>query len=116
MHYFLIRAKPKPDNQEGKELAGAYVNCWIDFALSDGAELLARHYIEEAGWIPGVKEDERWVEEEDFKDDAELLGYFREAAEDGASFVFNSWPIGGEDEEEAGSILTAGEGNGHECR
>ena len=105
MYFFNILAAPKPGTEQAEDAGGAYVNCWINFPLEDGAELLARFYIGEAGWEPGEKVDQRWVEEEDYADEPEWMQYFREAEEDGASFVFYSWPIdegeeGGEDDGE----------------
>jgi hypothetical protein len=96
MYFFNIQAIPKPETEKSGGVAGAYVQCWINFVLQDGAELLARYYIEQSGWIPGEKEDERWVEEEDYADEPQLLEYYREATEDGACFVYHTWPDGAE--------------------
>ena len=88
MFHFVLHAVPK---EPTADTAGAYVSCWIDFRERDGAELLARHYIEETGWTPGEVEEERWVEEATYAGTPELR-YFREAAQDGASFVFHRYP------------------------
>ncbi len=98
MYFFNITATPKPGDERNADVEGAYVNCWVNFQLQDGAELLARFYIEEAGWVPGEIEDVSWVEEEDYRDRPEFMQYFREAEQDGASFVFHSW-FAGEDED-----------------
>jgi len=89
MFWFMINARPlEPCAQSGR----AYVNCWINFALQDGAELLAKHYIRKAGWSPGEVEDVRHVERNDYLDDP-ALQYFEEAAKDGASLVFYEYPL-----------------------
>ena len=99
MYFFNIQATPKPGTEKAEEVGGAYVDCWINFVLQDGAELLARYYIEQSGWIPGEKEDERWVEAEDYEDEPQLLQYYQEAEEDGACFVYHTWPVDGEDDD-----------------
>jgi hypothetical protein len=80
MYYFLIQATPRPDSEEAKEASGAYVNCWINFPLKGGAELLARHYIRKYGWKPGKMDVAFWVEEGDYEDHPEALERYREAA------------------------------------
>ena len=89
MYWFLIHATPpRPSAHSG----GAYVTCWINFALQDGAELLAKHYISEAGWTPGDVEEVQIVERDHYAGEPELQ-YFDEAAKDGASFVFHTYPL-----------------------
>ena len=100
MWYFIIRASPTPDTEQAEDSGGAYVNCWINFLIEDGAEHLAKFYVEQAGWMPEVTTEVRWVEQEDYEDDPEHLQFFSEAETDGASFVFNSWDISDEYEEE----------------
>ncbi len=51
MFYFMIEATPRPENEDAQDVNGAYVNCWSDFKMQAGAEAVARHYIEDAGWI-----------------------------------------------------------------
>jgi hypothetical protein len=99
MWYFLIRASPKPGTELAKEAGGAYINCWVNFQLEEGAEYLAKFYIEQAGWKPEETEESNWVERESYEDYPENLQYFLEAEADGASFVFNEWAVDGEDDE-----------------
>jgi hypothetical protein len=93
----MIEATPAPDNEQEHGSGGAFVNCWINYILQDGAEVLARYYIERAGWIPAATHEHRWVEADDYKDEPENLHYYLEAQANGASFVFNSWPADAED-------------------
>ena len=103
MHFFTIHATPNPEGEHAETAGGAYANCWIDFKQRDGAEVLARYYIEESGWISEAIEEEDWVEEADYADDPEVLSYFQEAKEDGMCIVFHVYPIGeGEEEEDWG--------------
>ncbi len=91
MFWFMICATRKSGAETLAEAPEAYVSCWINFAIREGAELLARHYIDKAGWTPGAIEDACWVEEDDHAGRPELQ-YFREAAKDGASLVFHTFP------------------------
>jgi hypothetical protein len=100
MWYFIIKASPKPDTTLAKEAGGAYINCWINFLIDDGAEHLAKFYVEKAGWHPEETQDARWVVREDYEDDAETLQFFLEAEANGASLLINQWDINGEDEGE----------------
>jgi hypothetical protein len=101
MYYFVIEAAPKPEVKLLEpEVEAAYVGCYINFPIADGAELLARHYIERSGWAPGEKDTQQWVEANDYEDDPEGLQYFREAEEDGVSLVFHWYPPGTDEEEE----------------
>jgi hypothetical protein len=97
MHYFVIESTPAPNNEQEQGVGGAYVSCWINFTLADGAELLARYYIEKDGWIPGEVHERKWVEKDDYQDNPEHLQYYLEAEADGASFVFHSWDADAED-------------------
>ena len=89
MWFLTVRAVPKPESQLALERGVAYVSCWVDFQLQDGAELLARHYIDLAGWLPEEVEDAVWVEGDDYAEDAKNALYYSEAESEGASFVFH---------------------------
>jgi hypothetical protein len=71
----------------------------VNFALKDGAELLARHYVEDAGWVVTTIDDTSWVEEEQYEGE-ESLQYYREALEDGVSVVFHMYPPEDQETEE----------------
>ena len=105
MHFFIVRAAPKPGTEQARDSGGAYVSCWINFKITDGAELLAKYYIEQAGWIPEEVEETKWVEREDYEDGSENLQYFTEAEDDGASFVISSWDINDQDGTDEKPIL-----------
>jgi hypothetical protein len=91
MFWFMIGATRTSDAEPFLE--AAYVSCWINFPIRDGAEILARHYIEKLGWVPGTIEEARWVEEIDYAGRTELR-FFKEAVQDGASFNFHTFPPG----------------------
>lgn len=100
MHFFMIHATPKPGTEQTETVGGAYVNCWINFKLRDGAEVLARHYINQAGWIPDTIEDEGWVEQDEYDTGSEPLSYFQEAQDVGMCLAFHTYPIDEESDSE----------------
>jgi hypothetical protein len=77
MFLITILAKPTLENNEAKEISGAYVNCWINFQLQDGAILLAKYYVEQENWFIEKIDEISWVAEDEFEDDRTALDYFR---------------------------------------
>lgn len=99
MWYFLIKAVPRLGSSETNTSGGAYVNCWINFQLEDGAKYLAGFYLSQEGWIPEAVEESSWVERETYEDNHDGLRHFSEAEHEGACFVINTYPTNGEDSE-----------------
>jgi hypothetical protein len=89
MWFLTIRAVPKPESPLALDRGVAYVSCWVDFLLEDGAELLAKHYIDQAGWLPEEVEDAVWVVGDDYADDHKNALYYSEAQSVGAALVFH---------------------------
>jgi hypothetical protein len=86
-----LQAKPGPKAENADGASGAYVNCWVNFALEDGARVLAKYYVEDAGWAVIRIDNVSSVEEEQYEGE-ESLQYFREAMEDGVSIVYYMYP------------------------
>src|SRR5262245_55572139 len=92
LHFFTILAFNQREGARSRGRSeGAYVNCWVNFRLYDGALVLAKFYIRKYGWRVRAVEGHRWI-----NGPADLprgsVRYFREALKDGASFVFNRYP------------------------
>lgn len=106
MFVVTVKVKPKPETEQANRFGGAYALCWIDFQLQDGAEHLARFYIEQGGWIPEEVKQVSWVDEEFYDTEYEgeerdrLKQYYGEAAADGVCVVFYRWSIDAEDSNE----------------
>ena len=99
MWYFSLRVSPKPNTELAKEAGGAYACCWVNYREEEGAEHLAKFYLERAGWIYEETQESTWVVKEDYKDDPEGMQYYLEAEVDSGSFVVNQWDINDKDEE-----------------
>ena len=83
------KARVRPGRQGG---GGAYVNCWINFRLYEGALAVAKFYVRRDGWRVRSVVDHRWI---NGRPDVPRgsVRYFREAQRDGASLVFYTYPI-----------------------
>jgi hypothetical protein len=88
MYLFTIAIEPSANLENPEIASGAYAACWINFKLEDGAEILARYYLEQAGWISGEIKQTAWVDKEDCLDTPTLLQSYEEAEADGACFLF----------------------------
>lgn len=98
MFVITLQVAPQPGTAQAREVGGAYAVCWIDFSLQDGAEQLAKFYVEQAGWTaPLVKKvgrvDEAYYAQEQHAQDGQKQ-YFEEAQADGVSIIFYEWPPG----------------------
>ena len=86
MFVFRFHALPDPNADlppEGRGAAGAYASVWINFAEQVGAELVARHYVQERGWLILELEDVRIPSRSDYEEHEAALRYFDEAAKYG---------------------------------
>jgi hypothetical protein len=90
---------PKPNTAKYSEFGGAYVDCWILYAWEDGAEYLARYEVGKE-WIILEEEGRWWVESEDLLDGDPNREYFDQAVIDGGTFVYNTYPLEADEEDE----------------
>jgi hypothetical protein len=96
IYYFMFEAIPNPNNPDRHEMAGAFVNCWVNADRRDVALKKARKYMNNQGWkvINIVEQDiaiRDWYEDDVEK--AEFLECFDQAVNVGISAIINSWPI-----------------------
>ena len=92
MFLFTLSARPKPENDKiGSTIKGASVRVWVDFAEVRAAEVVAKYYVDEAGWIPETRLKSDWVEQGDYLEGDELKQYYAEALEDGSCLLFDAW-------------------------
>jgi hypothetical protein len=87
MNFFVFHAVPRIKTGL---VQGAYVSCWINFRLYEGALALAKFFIKNEGWKVKTLDSSRWIKGQ--ADAApKTLRYYREAQRTGASFVFHSY-------------------------
>ena len=92
MYLLQFHTRPKPGSRHARHCSGAYVNSWVNFALAEGAKLLASHYLTKAGWEAPRRIKIRRVTQKDFRTEEKGRRYFREAAVSGISLVFHCYP------------------------
>ncbi|MFV0680975.1 hypothetical protein [Ottowia sp.] len=93
MQHFVCEVTPNPDAwPEGlpSNVAGAFVECWIDFRDLEGTEALCRHYLGSEWIIAGDVESTR-VKKVDLTRKRDRKSW-REAKRFGYSMTFNLWP------------------------
>jgi hypothetical protein len=93
MYFLQVQTRPKPGSAHSKHCGGAYVNSWVNFALADGAKLLASQYVSKAGWEAPRRIKLRHVKQRDCRTEEKGRRYFREAVQDGISLVFQCYPV-----------------------
>ena len=71
MPVFILMIKVEPNNQnpQAGEIAGAYVNCFVERETFDLAEETALKFLKEECWIPVALEESWEVTEKDYEDD-----------------------------------------------
>lgn len=87
LRHFVILAYAGPNSGQPTNV-GAYVSCWINYPSEDGALVLAKHYIRDAGWLTKRVIEKKWLQLPDSKG-KDSMQYYQEAVADGASFVFH---------------------------
>ncbi|WKA49427.1 hypothetical protein QWY22_10975 [Planococcus liqunii] len=95
IYYLMLEAVPLPENKEEKEIAGAFINCWVNSASMESALTEANDYIQSEGWKVQKVEDQFIVNRERYLKDPELqesLECFDQAVNDGISSIFYVWP------------------------
>ena|SRR3712207_1313135 len=99
MYLFTIRARINPKSETAERLpdiAGAYVNCWIQFKDFEAAEKLAKLLIREQGWIPEQRTDASIIQKKGLKTKKDKQ-FYSEAIQYGYTLVFHMWPKDAED-------------------
>ena len=93
IYYLLIEAKPYANNDECKEFAGAFVNCWVKANNEKSALKKAEEYIDSEEWEI-IHIEEIYLSKRDYYiDDPELKSCYDSACEYGKSAIFNCWSL-----------------------
>src|SRR5262245_18269635 len=93
---YLLRYHAVPGNScpNAANIAGAFVNCWIDRPTIEEAAAVAQGWIEQrCGWQNTSNEESKIVELQDYDKDSTGLPYYQQALIDKEVFAFHSYPI-----------------------
>jgi hypothetical protein len=91
LHYFLIHAVARKGNEHHAIGSGAYVSCWVNFRLYEGALELAKFYVKQQGWSIQSVSSHAWLNGLSHAVRG-TVRHYREALRVGASFVFHEYP------------------------
>jgi hypothetical protein len=90
LHHFVIHAVARKGNKAHPVGSGAYVSCWVNFRLYEGALELARFYVKEQGWSVQSVDSHTWLNGPSHAQRG-TVRHYREALQVGASFVFHEY-------------------------
>lgn len=96
--YLLLEGNPSIGNREKDEYAGAYINCWVKSKDEINAKNQAINYVKSQGWDVTTIEETFIATRDRYIDFPDSLECFDQAVDCGISAIFNTWPIGSEDE------------------
>ena len=91
LHHFVIHVVSRKGNEHNPPRSGAFVSCWINFRLYEGALELAKFYVKNEGWSVHAVDSHSWIDGPRHAPRG-TVRYYREALQYGASFVFNHYP------------------------
>jgi len=87
----MIKVEPEDGNPEVGEIAGAYVNCFVERETFELAEETALKFLREEKWTP-IKLDESWeVTEEDYENDPKGLEVYKQVLLDKEIYTFHTY-------------------------
>ena len=89
MYCVRIRTRPAA-KATSSQWAGAYANCYIEFPDARAAEVLARWFLADMGWVPDCVLQIHAIDVQSVEPGSEE--YVREAQVDGYCIVMHGWP------------------------
>jgi hypothetical protein len=87
----IIHVKPDNDNIQVSEIAGAYVNCFIEAETFDLAEEMALKFFKEECWIPIKLEEGYEVTKNDYVGDPNGLEVYKQVLIDKEKYTFHTY-------------------------
>lgn len=98
VYYVFMESIPLSNNEESKEFAGAFVNCWVYTKDENSARNKAINYVKNQGWKVINIEDIFISDSEMYDDEPDSLECFNQAIESGVGATFYIWSHVGEDD------------------
>lgn len=93
IYYLLIEGKPYINNEESKEVAGAYINYWVKAKDTTTAKDTAIKYIRTQEWETLNIEEIYVTKRERYVDEPDSLECYDQAINSGVGAIFYTWPI-----------------------
>ena len=93
MYYLKFLAYPRPTHPDHGVIAGAFVHCWINEPVEGAAKMVAIGILEQQRWTIEALEESAAVSPEDYADDPRRRRHAEQAAIDGMTLVYESWPV-----------------------
>lgn len=87
----MIKVKPNDENPQVSEIAGAYVNCFIEAETFDLAEQIALKFLQSENWIPNALEESWEVTENDYENDPKGLEVYHQVLIDKEVYNFHTY-------------------------
>ncbi len=97
MHFLVFLAHPKPSSDGYGSVDGAYVSCWVNEPVASAAELVARQFIDAAGWDIEELEEAHPISENHYSASDPGREKADQARIDGIVVTFVVWDIGAPD-------------------
>ena len=95
IYYLMIEAKPCINNNESKEVGGAYVNCCVNAKNLQSAIKKAKQYIDSDDWET-IKIEEVYLSSGNYNEDEyDLQSCYDSACKYGIGAVFYTWALEG---------------------
>lgn len=99
MTFLQYHARPHDEPVNPEDIAGAYINCWINDNNQREAKRKAIKMMKENGWSNFTLEEVSIVNRSDYENKEEQLQYFDQAIIDDEVFVVHTYPLAGRDGE-----------------
>lgn len=92
MFFVQFEATPRRGACISADVAGAFVNCWIERPTLEEAVQVARAAIEAENWIVDEPGEAHWVDASTYPPGKDSREYFEQALIDKEVFVFHCVP------------------------
>jgi hypothetical protein len=98
VHFLVFLAHPKPSSDDYGSVDGAYVSCWVNEPVASAAELVARQFIDDAGWDIQELDEAHPISENHYSASDPGREKADQARIDGIVVTFHVWDVGAPDE------------------
>jgi len=87
----MIKAEPDNDNPQAGEIAGAYVNCFVEANTFEKAEETAKRFLKNESWVPIALEESWEVTAKDYENDPAGMEVYQQVLIDKEKYTFHTY-------------------------